>query len=94
MTPPQPQHGVVVVRKPLFFGLFGPEVDVTERVVVLTPPAPIGATRPAPPPPAGARVVTSQRRAADNCHYHAYPMPGTYAHRDVQCHWHENPNEP
>ncbi|MBR7559761.1 hypothetical protein KC218_24750, partial [Mycobacterium tuberculosis] len=51
VTPPQPQHGVVVVRKPLFFGLFGPEVDVTERVVVLPPPAPIGATRPAPPPP-------------------------------------------
>lgn len=93
---PQPQHGVVVVRRPMFFGLFGPEVNVTERVVVLTPPANVGSTQAAPRPPAavGQPKVVS-RKPTSNCHYHAAPAAGMgYAHRDVQCHWHENPGDP
>jgi hypothetical protein len=89
---PVPQTGVVVVRKPLFFGLFGPQVDVTERVVVLTPPAAIGGQPPRPTP--APKVASGQRRAADNCHYHAYPTAGTYAHRDIQCHWHQDAGDP
>lgn len=92
----QPQHGVVIVRRPMFFGLFGPEVNVTERVVVLTPPANVGSTQAAPRPPAavGQPKVVS-RKPTSNCHYHAAPAAGMgYAHRDVQCHWHENPGEP
>lgn len=97
MPPPaQPQHGVVVVRRPMFFGLFGPEVNVTERVVILTPPANIGSTQAGPRPPApiaAPRVVN--RRPAENCHYHTRQVPGMgYAHSDIQCHWHQEPNHP
>jgi hypothetical protein len=93
---PTPPPGVVVVRRPMFFGLFGPEVNVTERVVVLTPPANVGSTQASSRPQAatGSRTAAT-RRGSESCHYHAYQAPGMgYAHRDVQCHWHQNPSDP
>jgi hypothetical protein len=97
----RPREAVVVVEKPMFFGLFGPRVPVTERVVELVPPAPIG--RAAPPPAApsgglsGAKIANGQQRPklpASNCHYHNYPSQESPFHRDVQCHWHQNPTDP
>lgn len=94
-VPAQPQHGVVVVRRPMFFGLFGPEVNVTERVVILTPPANIGSTQASPRPPAPIAAPRVVRRPAENCHYHTRQAPGMgYAHGDIQCHWHQDPNHP
>lgn len=54
-------------------------------------PPPRGALRPYDGPD---RVVRSSAPRGENCHYHAYPADDMAFHRDVRCHWHEDPNDP
>ena len=30
----------------------------------------------------------------ESCHYHLYPTDDMAFHREVRCHWHEDPRDP
>ncbi len=63
------------------------------------PPAGIPGDDPAPrrtlrPYDTPDRIVRSGTPRGENCHYHAYPADDMPFHREVRCHWHEDPNDP
>ena len=40
------------------------------------------------------RMVRAGAPRGENCHYHAYPSDDMAFHRDIRCHWHDDPNDP
>lgn len=75
--------GVIVVPRRRGWGFLPPLFGSDE------PPRP--ALRSFDPPD---RLVRNRPSRAENCHYHAYPTDDMTFHRDVRCHWHDDPNDP
>lgn len=40
------------------------------------------------------RMVRAGAPRGEDCHYHAYPTDDMAFHRDIRCHWHDDPNDP
>lgn len=38
--------------------------------------------------------VARDERVDDSCHWHAWPVEGMAFHREIRCHWHDDPNDP
>jgi hypothetical protein len=47
-----------------------------------------------PSQPGESGRLARDQRLDDSCHWHAWPVEGMAFHREIRCHWHEDPGDP